>query len=115
MEFQRLTPFYEQIRNAVVVVYSLLVMVTVVPSLHNFPAVLLMPYYLLVPGYCATTLSRKNENFIEGLFFSICWSLVVIASVAAINSIGLASLPLDVAIPLITIFILALVHYTTRK
>ena len=116
MEIQRIASlYYEQIRNAGIVLYSLLVMATVLPGVHFVPGVVLMPYYLLVPGYCATTLLGKSKGFVELLFFSVCWSLAIIASVIAINSLGLASLPLNVAVPVITVFILALVHLTSRR
>ena len=115
MEIQRLAPLFDQIRNAAIVAYSILVVATIIPSVHGVPGVVLMPYYLLVPGYCATTLLGKNEGFVELLFFSVCWSLAIIASIIAINSLGLASLPLNVTVPVITVLILALMHYRTRR
>lgn len=114
MEIQRLAPLYVQIRNAAIVAYSIIVVATIIPSVHSIPGVFLMPYYLLVPGYCATTLIGKSETFIERLFFTVCWSLAIIASVVAINSLRLASLPMNIAVPVFTVFILALVYYKNR-
>jgi len=115
LETQRLVPQYEQLRNAGIVVYSIIVLATIIPNIPNVPGVILMPYYLLVPGYCVTTLMEKKQAFIERLFFSVCWSLAIIASVVAINSLNLASLPLNAAVPVITVFILAIVHFRTEK
>ena len=115
MEIQRLAPLFDQFRNAAIVAYSILVVATIIPGVPRVLGVLLMPYYLLVPGYCATSLLGKSRGFIEFLFFSVSWSLAIIASVVAINSLGLASLPLNVVVPFVTVFILALIHYRTRR
>jgi len=115
LEIQRLAPLFDQFRNAAIVAYSIVVVATIIPGVHSIPGVALMPYYLLVPGYCATSLLGKSRGFIESLFFSVSWSLAIIASVVAINSLGLASLPLNVVVPVITVFILALLHYRTRR
>ena len=115
MEIHGLAPLHDQVRNATIVAYSILVAITIVPSFHNIPSVILMPYYLLVPGYCVVTLIGKKEPFVERVFFSVCWSLAIIASIVAINSLKLASLPLNATIPIVAVFILAVVHHKTRK
>ena len=111
MEIQRLISAAEPFRNAAIVVYSLAVMATVIPGFDLFSGVALIPYYFLIPGFCVTLLLRQAKSVLDGLFFSVAWSLAVICSVVSISALAHSNLPISIVIPVLTILILGLVRY----
>jgi uncharacterized membrane protein len=86
-------------------------MVTILPGFGNVSGIILLPYYLLIPGFCVTLLIRQARNIVDGLFFSVAWSLAILASVDSIKGLGYSALPINVVIPVLTVVILGLVHY----
>lgn len=111
MEVKGLKVAGEQLRNAVAVVYSLVVMATIVPGVPSISNLIVIPYYILVPGYFVTLLLR-NTGIIERLFYSIAWSVAILASVYSLGTIGdTPYLPIELIIPTLTILLLAYDHF----
>ena len=108
MEIQRLR-LGASIRDSVVIVYSLVALVEIVPEVH-LPSVLFIPYYLLVPGYCISLLLGETRTLLGTVFFSVCWSIAAVASIASIGELGLGHLPIEIAVPLLTIVVLGIDH-----
>jgi uncharacterized membrane protein len=111
LEIQRLISASEPLRNAVIVVYSLVVMATILPGFDLVSRIILIPYYLLIPGFCVTQLLRQARTILDGLFFSVAWSIAIITSVVSIEGLGYSNLSINIVIPVLTVVILALVHY----
>ncbi|MGI0081314.1 MAG: hypothetical protein ACRECH_17030, partial [Nitrososphaerales archaeon] len=60
----------------IAIVYSLIVLATIVPSFAKIATIfLLLPYYLLVPGYCVTLLFNENYDILQRLLFSVFVSI----------------------------------------
>ncbi|MDG6902227.1 MAG: hypothetical protein JRM80_09740 [Nitrososphaerota archaeon] len=115
MEIQKLAAIYEPIRNAFVVVYSIVALSTILPEGHLVPGILVVPYYLLVPGYCAAVLMKNVDSMLGRLFFSVSWSLAIIAAFAALNGLRIFQLPLNAAVPIVTVLLLALGHLRSQR
>jgi hypothetical protein len=86
-------------------------MATILPGFDLISRIILIPYYLLIPGFCVTLLLRQAETIIDALFFSVAWSIAIVASVVSIEGLGYSQLPINIVIPVLAVVILALVHY----
>jgi hypothetical protein len=107
LEVKGLNDTREQLRNGGAVIYSLIVMATIIPGFPSVSNLIVIPYYILVPGYFVTTLVR-NTGVLERLFYSIAWSVAILASVYSLKSIGIIQhLPAELIIPSLTIVLLA--------
>ena len=60
MEIAGLKVAREQLRNAVAVIYSLIVMATIIPGFPTVSNPIILPYFVLVPGYFVTLLLRNT-------------------------------------------------------
>lgn len=98
-----------QLRDALVIAYSVLVVATVVPGFGHVSSAIAIPYYLSAPGYYAARLLRNTPTIIEGLFYSVGWSLAIVASVYSIATLGgsFSYIPISILIPAITVVLLA--------
>lgn len=99
-----------------IVAYSLLVMATVIPEVMRLSNVVVVPYYLFVPGYCVALLLLQGGTVIDRVFYSVVWSMVIFASLYSIQTVvpGSANLPLNVAIPVLTIVVFVYDHLHGR-
>ena len=113
MEISRLGAAWEQVRDAFVVVYSLGVMSTIIPALNTVPRLILVPYFLFIPGYYVTLILKHTESNLEKLFYTFAWSIAIFASVYSLASIPLSNQfpPVPLIVPSLTIVLLVYVHY----
>ncbi len=97
-----------EFRNAGILVYSIVVAASTIPSLHQIPSALSVPYFILVPGYCLSLVVNRQEPLAGRLFYTIGWGIALISGVAAVESLNplQQSLPLSIVIPLITVILL---------
>jgi len=109
----RFRPVAAQLTDAAIVLYSFGVMASVAPSLHAITNILLVPYYLLVPGYVLTALLFKGAGKVGRLFYTVIWGLVLVASVISIEEIAEGSqvLPPGIVIPVLTLTIFVYNHF----
>jgi hypothetical protein len=114
LEIAGLKVAWEQVRNAVVVLYSVIITATIIPGFVHVPSPIVIFYYFLVPGYFATLLLRETGTILDGLFYSVAWSLAILAAVVAIESIGYSDLPTNLIVPAVTIVLLAYDHFHQR-
>jgi hypothetical protein len=100
---------FEQLRNAVALVYSLIVMASTVPGFALVPHLLLLPYFLFVPGYYVTLLIRNTDSLLEMLFYAVAWSVAILLSAYSVETIlpGSPLLPIQLVVPALTILLLA--------
>jgi hypothetical protein len=114
LEISGLRIAWEQVRVAVVVLYSIGVMTTVIPGISPVPNVAVLFYYFLIPGYFVTLLLRETGTILERLFYSIAWSLAVLVSVYSLRTLGYQALPMNLAIPVFTLVVLAYDYFHGR-
>jgi hypothetical protein len=103
-----------QVRTGLVVIYSLVVMVTIVLGIGQISGVILVPYYVFIPGYCIALLLREVNTITEGLFYSIAWSLAAVATVYSFGTLGYGFLPITLVIPTLTVLVVAYDHLHAR-
>ncbi len=107
MEVKGIRSTWSQLQNAAAVIYSVVVMATIIPGLPTLSNLIVIPYYLLVPGYFVTILLRTT-GILDRLFYSLAWSLAILASVYSLAAIGtITDVPLELVIPALTIAIMA--------
>lgn len=109
MEISRIGPSLKQVRTAGIFFYSLLVISTVLPGVKSISNFLVVPYYLIVPGYCITLLFRQERTTVDYLLFSFAWSVTLLASIVTIRDIfpSSQSVPINIVIPWLTVVFLA--------
>lgn len=94
------------------ILYSAAVASSVIPGFDLVPNALIIPYYVFIPGYFVMLLLRQNGTLLEGLFYSVAWSVAVFASFSSLDSLlGNRLLPLSILIPAITLALLIHDHY----
>ncbi|MDA4126854.1 MAG: hypothetical protein OK452_06605 [Thaumarchaeota archaeon] len=98
-----------QVQNAAAIVYSVVVMATIIPGIASVSNLIVVPYFLVVPGYYADLLVHRSSTFIERTFYSVAWSSTLLAAMVAIKSLDYSyqPVPIDVIIPSIAIIFLA--------
>jgi hypothetical protein len=103
----------EQLRNAIVVVYSVIVIATIIPGFATVSNLIILPYFILVPGYFVTLILRNTGTLLETFFYTIAWSTAILLSVYSLETIipGSQSLPIKLVVPALTIFLLAYDHF----
>ena len=113
MEIAGIRVALEQLRNAVVVVYSIIVMATIVPGFATVSNLLILPYFLFVPGYFVALILRNTNSLLETVFYTIAWSMAVLLSAYSLQTIipGSQNLPIKLVVPALTIFLLVYVHF----
>lgn len=109
MEISRIGPIVRQVRTAGIFFYSLLVVATVLPGVESILNLLVVPYYLVVPGYCITLLFRQERTAADYLLFSFAWSVALLASIVAIRGVfpSYQSVPINIMIPCLTVVFLS--------
>ena len=101
---------------AIALVYSLVVLSTTVPSFGKAATFLvLIPYYLLVPGYCITLLFGENYDRLQRLMFSIFASISMLLSLLALKGLDpTLNIPPSISLPVISIGIIVYGYYFHR-
>jgi len=91
-------------------------MATVLPEAMRFSSVVVVPYYLFVPGYAVALLLLQRGTIIERVFYSVVWSMVIFASLYSIEAVvsGYAILPLNAVIPILTMIVFVYDHLHGR-
>jgi uncharacterized membrane protein len=102
-----------QLADGVIVLYSLVVLASIAPSLRGVDNILLVPYFLLVPGYVLTALLYKSLRKIGRLFYTVIWGVVLVVSVSSLEGIsaGYQILPPSIVIPIFTLVIFTYNHF----
>jgi len=103
----------EQLRNAVVIIYSIIVIATIIPGFANVSNLIILPYFLVVPGYFVALILRNTGTLLETLFYTLAWSAAILLSVYSLQTIipGSGSLPIKLVVPTLTVFLLAYDHF----
>jgi hypothetical protein len=106
LEVKKLKAVEDQLRNAIGLIYSVVVIATIIPGFPRITSLVVIPYFLIVPGYFVTRLIR-NEGITARLFYSVVWSITILAAVYSLTSIQfIVFLPLQLIIPAFTIVLM---------
>ncbi|HXW37480.1 MAG TPA: hypothetical protein VEJ36_06240 [Nitrososphaerales archaeon] len=97
-----------QLKTAGIFFYSLLVIATAAPGGGNVSAALVVPYYLIVPGYCIALLFRKEGSISDYALSSFAWSVALLASVYSLKRTfpSYYSVPTSIVVPILTLLLL---------
>jgi len=108
---------FGQVRDLVIVLYSFLVLASTAPSLRELSNLLLVPYYLLIPGYALSSLFSESKGIVARAFNSVIWSLAILAAIISLQSIvpGSDDLPLSVIVPFLSLLFFAYGHFHPGK
>ena len=100
----------------IALVYSLVVVATIIPSFgKGFLLFILITYYLLVPGYCITLLFNETFDRLQRLLFSVFSSVSVLLCLSALKQVdSTLSIPFAISLPVISIGIIVYGYYSHR-
>ncbi len=115
-ESLRFTRQVGKLVEAGILLLSFAVMATVLPEFHEVPNTVVVLYYVVVPGYCISSVMRSTKTITEGFFFSVVWSIALLASVASFESItpNQAHIPISLIVPAVTVVFLVYGQFHRR-
>jgi phosphoglycerol transferase MdoB-like AlkP superfamily enzyme len=116
LEISRVDTHLKQVRTGGIFLYSLLVIATALPGVESISSLLVVSYYIIVPGYCITLLFSQERTTAYYLFSSFAWSMAILASIVAIRDIfqPYDSIPINIVVPLLTVVLLSYDHLRGR-
>ncbi len=100
---------FGQLIDSVIVIYSLVILASFLPTLRVISDILLVPYYLVIPGYVLSGLIAEDTSITSRAFSSVIWSLALVVSIFSIQTIvpGSRDLPIGLFVSLLTLLFLA--------
>jgi lipopolysaccharide export LptBFGC system permease protein LptF len=77
---------------------------------------LVLPYYIILPGYVISLVLRQGKGITQTVFFSLVWSVVILGSIFSLTTLApnLSAIPLSIVIPIITVALTAYAYYHKR-
>jgi hypothetical protein len=105
-----------QIRTAIVLLYSLGIIATATPTFGDVPNIVVLVYYLFVPGYVVVLYFNEDYAILQKLLFSVLIGLAIVLVIFSLRQTTGDSFPLpyDVIIPVVTI-VLILFNYNRER
>jgi hypothetical protein len=102
-----------RLTTAVIILYSLFVVASIIPSLYFISSVPIAVYYLLVPGYCITRLMEEQYGILQRLLFSVAVGTTVILTLSAFRQTlpTVLALPFNVVIPVFALLLTLYSYY----
>jgi hypothetical protein len=102
-----------------IVLFSLLVISSSTPRFGNISNILVILYFMFLPGLAMTLLLKESYNLVERLSFSVILSLGSVLTLLAVRQMiaGIDisfPLPYEVIIPVITILITSYYYFFVR-
>lgn len=102
----------EKIQLAVIVLYSLGIIASILPYFADLPNEPVILYYLFFPGYTVVLLFAEKSTVLTKLMFSLFVGMALILSLSSIRQLvaGGVPVPFNVIVPVLTI-LFAIVDY----
>jgi hypothetical protein len=96
--------------------YSVAVMATILPGFGRISNALILPYFVIIPGYAFSSVLRQTEGITQTLFYSLVWSVAILVSIFSLATIApaLSTIPLNGVIPVLTIILTVYSYYHGR-
>ncbi|HEV2227183.1 MAG TPA: hypothetical protein VGR56_10320 [Nitrososphaerales archaeon] len=91
-------------------------MATALPGFGRIPNTIVLPYYLIFPGYALTLVLRQTEGVIQTVFYTLVWSLAIVGSFYSLATVApvLAKIPLSGVIATLTLVLTVYAYYHGR-
>ena len=95
--------------TVIIVLYSFLVLGTATPLLSSVPALVLILYYLLIPGFSFSLLISESYGIIQRILYSIPLSTAFVLLIFALRHppLSINYIQFDIVIPIVTLIALA--------
>jgi len=108
---------WTRFRNAAIFLYSMLIMATTLPGFDRIPHTIILPYFIILPGYALSMVLRQAEGIVQTFFYSLVWSVVILGSVYSLTTLSssLSAIPLSALIPVLTVILTAYSYYHGRQ
>ena len=105
-----------KIRTGLVVLYSLVIIASSTPAYGDISNVIVVFYFLLIPGYVVTLYLKEDYALLQRLSYSVLFGLALVLTIFAIRNetSNAFPLPFDVVIPASTILLVLLNYYRNR-
>lgn len=99
-----------------IAIYSAAVVASATPSFRDVSGLLVVPYYLFVPGYVFSRLIVQRQGSTALFLLSLVLSVVMLSAVYSIQNIvaGGSVVPDAISIPAITLLLLS-INYTRKR
>ena len=106
-----------RIQTAVAILYSLGIIASSTPAFGNISNVVVVLYYLFVPGYVVTLYLGEDYALFQRFAFSIVLGFTFVLTIAAIRNATSDAFPLpfNVIIPVGTIIFVALDYFRSKS
>jgi len=94
----------------------MVIMVTTLPGFGRIPNTIILPYYVVFPGYAFSLVLRQTGGIIQTVFYSLVWSLSIIGSIYSLTTVApiLTKIPLGAVIPALTVVLTIYAYYHGR-
>jgi hypothetical protein len=112
-----LPPGWPRLRSAVLFLYSIAVMTTILPGFNVIPHLAVMFYFLLFPGYAFSLILGQANGIIQTAFYSLVWSVAILGSIYSLGTVtpALSKIPVSGIIPVLTIISTAYAFYHEKE
>ena len=102
-----------QLLEAAILLYSFAIIATILPESTFVPNTAVVLYYVLVPGYCISSVVRLEETTLGRAFFSVIWSLALLATASSLQSVtrSQGQIPMSLIVPAVAIVFLVYGHF----
>ncbi|HEV2139125.1 MAG TPA: hypothetical protein VGR53_09815 [Nitrososphaerales archaeon] len=99
-----------------ILLYSVAIMATALPGFGRIPNTIVLPYYVIFPGYAFSLVLRQSEGIIQTVFYSLVWSLAIVGSFYSLATVTptLAKIPLSGFISTLTLVLTIYAYYHGR-
>lgn len=96
----------------IVIVFSILVMLSKSPAFETFSNVLILIYFLFVPGYAITLVLPEEYDVLSRFFYSALIGLILVVSLSSLwQAVFHVPANLTLFVPIITILVQGYVFY----
>ena len=112
-----LARYFGSFQLAVVVLYSLAIMASVVPTFSDIPNAVVLVYYFFVPGFVITLFIAEKDTIFHKLAYSALFGLTVVYFISSVRQSIQDSVPLpfNVIVPMFSIALASLYYYNNKN
>jgi len=91
-------------------------MSTALPGIDRIPHTVILPYFLLLPGYAFSLVLRQADGVVQTIFYSLVWSVAILGSIYSLTTFApnLGSVTFSGVVPIITIILTVYAYYHRR-
>lgn len=107
---------FSSFKTAFIMICSLIVVASVIPSFYFISSVPILVYYLFFPGYSVIELLDEGYGIVQKLLFSVALGTSIALGLSSFRqTFHQISLPFNVVLPLFTMLLTLYVYYHPRE